>query len=58
MGGKTQTKETKNMSEETTELEDVREMIKYWQIRREAAERMVTSLLQEEKVILQRRLTI
>ena len=46
------------MSEETTELEGVREMIKYWQTRREEAERMVTSLLQEEKVILQRRLTI
>jgi len=39
----------------STELENVREMIMYWRIRRDEAERMVTVLLREERVIQLRR---
>jgi len=40
--------------EQNQELYDVRELISYWRIRRDEAEKMVKSLLDEERAIQQR----
>jgi hypothetical protein len=43
-----------NQNDRNQELYEVRELISYWRLRRDEAEKMVKSLLYEEKVIRQR----
>lgn len=42
-------------TQKIAELSAIRELIDYWRIRRDEAEKMVSSLIREERVIQERR---